>query len=90
MTSAEQANQSADSIQDIYTMIEGISDHLTGIVSATETQDGMCTNIENNISAIQTVADDNAFLAQEMEDNARALSDNIQRMVGMTNAFGSK
>lgn len=90
VTSAEQANQSADSIQDIYTMIEGISDHLTGIVSATETQDGMCTNIENNISAIQTVADDNAFLAQEMEDNARALSDNIQRMVGMTNAFGSK
>lgn len=90
VTSAEQANQSADSIQDIYTMIESISEHLNGIVDETETQDGMCNNIENNITAIQLVADDNASLAHEMEENARALTDNIQRMVGMTNAFGAK
>lgn len=88
--SAEQANQSAEAIQDIYTMIETISDHLRGIVRETEAQDGMCHDIENNISAIQVVADDNASLAVEMEDNARALTDNIQRMVGMANAFGKK
>jgi methyl-accepting chemotaxis protein len=88
--SAEQANQSAEAIQDIYTMIETISDHLRGIVRETEVQDGMCHDIENNISAIQVVADDNASLAVEMEDNARALTDNIQRMVGMANAFGKK
>jgi PAS domain S-box-containing protein len=90
MVSAEQANESAESIQDIYAMIETITGHLTGIVKETETQDGMCSNIETNITAIQSVADDNASLAQEMEDNARALTDNIQRMVGMTNAFGAK
>lgn len=90
VTSAEQANESAESIQGIYTMIETISGHLTGIVGETEVQDRMCSNIEDNITAIQMVADDNAILAQEMEDNARALTDNIQRMVGMTNAFGAK
>jgi methyl-accepting chemotaxis protein len=90
VASTEQANQSADSIQEIYTMIDGISNHLTGIVDATGSQDSMCNEIEMHIDGIQSVADANSDLAQEMEDNARSLSENIQRMVGMTNAFGDK
>jgi aerotaxis receptor len=50
----------------------------------------MCNEIEMHIDGIQSVADANSALAQEMEDNARSLSENIQRMVGMTNAFGDK
>jgi PAS domain S-box-containing protein len=90
VTSADQANQSADSIQSVYTMIETISSHLGGIVSATESQDGMCTEIEQHVEGIQSVADANASLAQEMEENARALNENIQRLVGLSNAFGKK
>jgi methyl-accepting chemotaxis protein len=90
VTSADQANQSADSIQSVYTMIEAISSHLGGIVSATESQDGMCTEIEQHVEGIQSVADANASLAQEMEENARALNENIQRLVGLSNAFGKK
>ena len=90
VTSTAQANQSADSIQEIYTMIDGISNHLTGIVDATGSQDSMCNEIEMHIDGIQSVADANSSLAQEMEDNARSLSENIQRMVGMSNAFGDK
>jgi methyl-accepting chemotaxis protein len=88
--SVTQANESAESIQEIYTMIESISSHLNGIVSATEQQNEKCRAIDDNVNVLQDFSDKNAVLADEMESNAKHLTDNISRLVGMTNTFGQR
>ena len=88
--SAAQANESAESIQHIYTMIGSLSGYLKDIVNASESQDLRCQKIDANVSSVQAVSDENAALAEEMELNSRKLSENINRMVGMTNTFGAK
>jgi PAS domain S-box-containing protein len=88
--SVTQANESAESIQEIYTMIESISSHLNGIVSATEQQNEKCRTIDDNVNVLQDFSDKNAVLADEMESNAKHLTENISRLVGMTNTFGQR
>ncbi len=88
--SASQADQSAESIQQIYSMIETVSSHLNDIVDSAESQDGKCKEIDGSVSNMLETTNSSAELAEEMEDNARILTGNIRRLVGMSNTFSVK
>ncbi|GLR69890.1 hypothetical protein GCM10007852_07980 [Agaribacter marinus] len=88
--SASQAEQSAESIQQIYSMIETVSTHLNDIVDSAESQDGKCKEIDGAVSNMLETTNSSAELAEEMEDNARILTGNIRRLVGMSNTFSVK
>ena len=85
--SAEQANESAKSIEHIYQQIAQTSQLLGEIMSASEQQELNCQQVNNNVDAIFTVANSNAELAQKMESNAQNLDNNIKLLAGLHNTF---
>lgn len=90
MQSAEQANQSADSIAEVYTMIDQIAQLLSGIVAASGTQDANCQSVKTNIEAISQVANDTTVMAQDMRANAQKLGASISMLSGLGKTFKVK
>lgn len=85
--SATQANESAESIENVYTQIAEISHLLKDIVQASETQEQTCNTVNNNVESIFNVANSNADLAKQMEDNAQNLDNNIRLLAGLHSTF---
>lgn len=90
MQSAEQANESADSIETIYTMIDQVGNLLNGIVAASEAQNNSCQCVKTNIENILMVANGNAVMASQMQQNALQLDNNIKMLSGLANTFNNK
>jgi len=88
-TSAAQANESADSIEGVYTQIAEISHLLKDIVQASEMQQNTCNTVNSNVESIFDVANSNASLAKQMEDNAELLDSNIKILAGLHTTFRS-
>ncbi|MFC4698692.1 methyl-accepting chemotaxis protein [Glaciecola siphonariae] len=87
MQSAEQANESAQSIAGIYTMIDDIANLLDGIVNASQAQNQNCINVKGSIEAMLAVADTNTTMAQQMQQNAANLDRNITLLSGLSKTF---
>ncbi len=85
--SAEQANESADNIEMIYTMIDEIGSLLDGIVQASETQNQSCALVKNSIDAMLSVAANTTAMSEDMQHNAEHLQNNIHMLSGLANTF---
>ncbi len=85
--SAEQANESADAIERVYTQIADISNLLSGITRESEEQEQSCVLVNNNVESISMVANSNAELAKQMEENASKLNQNIKLLSGLHSTF---
>ena len=84
---AAQANDSAQSIESVYTQIAEISNLLKGIVQASEQQEQTCGTVNTNVESIFEVANSNANLATQMQENAEQLDTNIRLLSGLHNTF---
>lgn len=87
LESVEQANTSANAIEQIYLMIEEIDRHSKGIVSAITEQESMCNEIEHNAQTIFHVAESNSNVADEMKHTAQELNQNITTISGLSDTF---
>nr|WP_136250799.1 methyl-accepting chemotaxis protein [Ningiella ruwaisensis] len=87
MQSAEQANESADSIATIYGMIDNISQLLEGIMKASDAQNQNCLQVKSSVEAILAVANQNADMANDLQNNAKTLDDNIKMLSGLASTF---
>lgn len=85
--SAEQANESANNIETIYTMIDQIGTLLEGIVQASETQNLSCNQVKSSIDAMLAVAVNTTAMSEEMQHNAQHLERNIKMLTGLSNTF---
>lgn len=84
---AEQAQASAQAIETVHQQICDTSVLLDEILTASESQTRNCSQVNQNVEAIFTVANDNADLALKMEDNANQLDKNVQLLAGLHNTF---
>lgn len=87
--SAAQANESAQSIEQVYHRITEISDLLVGIKQTGEQQEQTCQTVNNKVENIFSVANSNAELAQQMEENAQHLDSNVKLLSGLHSTFKS-
>lgn len=85
--SAAQASESAQSIEGVYTRIAEISSLLDGIVQSSEQQERQCNTVNSNVESIFGVANSNAELAKQMEENAQHLDTNIKLLAGLHSTF---
>ncbi len=85
--SVAHANESADSIEGVYQQIAEISLLLDGIMQESEMQQQNCTKVNNNVDCIFTVANNNAELAEQMQNNAVLLDNNINLLAGLHSTF---
>ncbi len=87
LQSADEAEESANAINQIYSMMGEISKNSDRIVAAVHSQQQICYDIEQNIKGINAVSDDNAQLADEMTNATKTLNQNIKRIVGLSDTF---
>ncbi|RDV24815.1 PAS domain S-box protein [Alteromonas aestuariivivens] len=87
LTSVDQANTSAQAIEEIYTMIADIHTHSRQIMQAVVSQEQMCGEIEHNVHGINQVAENNASVAASMAQTAGTLNQNISRLAGLSDTF---
>ena len=87
LESVEQANTSAQAIEQIYQMIEDINTHSQGIMRAITEQEAMCSEIEQHAQGIFEVAETNSCVADEMTNTANELNYNITTISGLSDTF---
>lgn len=85
--SVEQANQSAEVIEQIYTMIEDISRNSSSIAAAVGEQEQVCSSIESNVHEIETAAEHNNELARSMHDSSRSLVTSVGKIASLSDTF---
>ncbi len=85
--SAQQANESAESIALIHQRIGEIAELIKGINSESQSQEHMCINVNSSVDTIFEVAKKNAVLATDMEQAATKLDQNIQMLSGLHKTF---
>ncbi|WP_100658476.1 methyl-accepting chemotaxis protein [Alteromonas flava] len=85
--SVEKANQSADIIGEIYTMIDDISKHSQSIANAVRDQEQACSSIEGNVNEIEAAASHNDQLASSMSKSMSHLAKNISQIAGLSDTF---
>ncbi|MDF2179686.1 PAS domain-containing methyl-accepting chemotaxis protein [Aliiglaciecola sp. CAU 1673] len=88
MDCVDDANRSAQSIEDIYRMMSEISDYSVQIATASEQQGLVCEEVSRNAVNITRVADENAAVAQSMEQSSSELKTSIDRIAAMVKTFG--
>jgi methyl-accepting chemotaxis protein len=71
----------------VYTQIADISNLLSGITRESEEQEQSCVLVNNNVESISMVANSNAELAKQMEENASKLNQNIKLLSGLHSTF---
>ncbi len=87
LQSADEAEESANAINQIYAMVGEINKNSNRIVDAVHSQQQICQDIEQNIKGINAVSDDNAQLADAMTNATKTLNQNIKRIVGLSDTF---
>ena len=85
--SVEQANRSAQVIEQIYTMIEDISRNSTSIAAAVGEQEQACSSIESNAQEIKSAAEHNNQLAHSMHDSSRTLVGSVSKIDSLSDTF---
>lgn len=85
--SVEQANQSAQVIEQIYAMIADISDNSQSIAQAVSRQEQACSDIENNVHQIEDAATQNNALADSMSQTSKSLTESVTKIASLSDTF---
>lgn len=84
---AEDANASAQSIEQITSMMTDVSNNSQQIVTANDQQQTTCRAIGENIHNIVQVADENRKVAINLEESASSLKENVDKLAGIARSF---
>ncbi|MFC6440234.1 PAS domain-containing methyl-accepting chemotaxis protein [Bowmanella sp. JS7-9] len=87
LSCAEDSEVSAQQIENIYSMIDKVTEFSSMIVTATSEQKLASSEIERNINNIVQVADQNNDVAREMRENADNLKVSIDKIAGISKTF---
>lgn len=87
MQCVEQSNESAQQIDNIYHMMNQISDFSVQIAAASTQQEQTCVEINRNVTSISEAAENNAEAAEVMENSALALKQSIDEIAGISKTF---
>ena len=84
---ADDANASAQSIEQINTMMANVAHNSQQIVTANDQQQTTCKAIGENIRNIVQVADENRKVAVNLEESAWKLKDSVDKLAGIAKSF---
>ncbi|MDN4501214.1 PAS domain-containing methyl-accepting chemotaxis protein [Alteromonadaceae bacterium BrNp21-10] len=84
---AENATQSAVAINDIFQMMNDVTDNTVQIATASEEQEAVCAEIERNIVRISDIADDTSNSSDVVEQVAGEVNEGVNKLTSMSHSF---